>query len=440
LSAVAVIWLSALLALKLGVLLLVRSRVAFASIASLVAIETLYLTGGLIEFLVSGARHIEHRYFVAPFDMYFVATSCVCMTATLFFYRIAALYLDGKLANLSQINKIPPNSNGAIVVVILYFLVFYFIYRDIIIFEFLYYGLDGGAAFNSGFYNIVKASYVLFIGVSFIKATLAKSYSRIAIFFILIFSTSVVLKDKNALVFFVIAATWLGATVRLKQWRLISILYTFCAIYLSLIMSGLFSIVRGGGGQADFLSRLSEYSSFKNFDSFGPMAVGNSLVSNFVEVSNPYVSYLNGLLPRFFSNAIGLSKRRDLAQEYASNIIPNWEIGMGMGFSPIGEAYLIAGAMAPVYMIMVISIAYVLLRIVARALFEFFSSEFDWVAFHVIIAYFFLLYMRSYSLVLFKIAPIFLILFIFSDQFGSKIGVFLTRKKRTTSTSEDKAA
>ncbi|QEG36649.1 O-antigen polysaccharide polymerase Wzy [Bythopirellula goksoeyrii] len=125
---------------------------------------------------------------------------------------------------------------------------------------------------------------------------------------------------------------WVGARSRSMKH-----LYIYCgAAVLAIASLPLFSAFRAHA-PIDIRSAVADFS-VQNTDAKGPMI---SLVLALEEdgpqfYGSSYLYALVGWVPR----AIWPNRPNDLAQEFAFDHMPNWQPGMGLGYSLLAEAYL----------------------------------------------------------------------------------------------------
>jgi hypothetical protein len=152
-----------------------------------------------------------------------------------------------------------------------------------------------------------------------------------------------------------------------------------------------FSIYRTHHNFYASLSGATQRFGIRYIDPIGPFASLQYIVNNpkDIQYGRTYLQIISLIIPRF------LWKERplDLSEQFAVDNITNWSPGMGMGYSPLAEAYLNFSWMGPLIQYLLMGLLWGYFWIILRKVFWNYAQE-HWQCLYYILGYYFLILMH----------------------------------------------
>lgn len=151
--------------------------------------------------------------------------------------------------------------------------------------------------------------------------------------------------DKNVLFVALLAFVATFANfIKKRGFILIIAMFICCTILIYLIK--VFSIYRGGINIYHAFRVAIEQFGLRYIDPLGPFVSLQHVLNNWSDFlyGGTYLGIFTLIIPRFLWS----NRPLDLSEQFARDTIIDWQPGMGLGFSPLAEAYLNFSWMGPV--------------------------------------------------------------------------------------------
>ena len=363
-------------------------------------IQILYIYSSVIIVFANYTSYLTHKYFqlrVNDESLFFLS---IYVFFSFVGFVMVRFFLSGAVIPKFYFSDYKPS----VLLALKYFVVlmlFCIIFREELIDEFQFYISERD---NSSIYNFFR---LFIIGMAGILLVYYINNNLMSICFVIVLVIfSIILKEKDPL-FFVLMFIVLKGIIRLP--RLLGILYLYGVVVVVLYSSQLFSLLRGGHPLGkDLFLKVFANTGATSFDSFGPLMASLYIYSNDLKFSDTLNIYFSSLIPQFFFNLFDADRGLDLGQVFAREIISGWLPGMGIGMSPLSE-FAIYGILpgAALYLISIllltlyfkISMKYILTNDHLKV--AFILSLFPYLS---------LLYLRGYSVLIFKVFPVVILL------------------------------
>jgi len=209
-------------------------------------------------------------------------------------------------------------------------------------------------------------------------------------FIVLIVLWGIYSLDKNVILIGLLAVA-AAFSILLKKQRFVSIIFIFigCAILIYLIK--VFSFYRGGLNIYSAFSLALKHFGLRYIDPLGPFVSLQHILNNCsdLQYGQTYLNIFYLIIPRF------LWKERplDLSEQFAQDNIINWQPGMGLGYSPLAEAYLNFSWMGPIIQYLILGLLWGFIWKVLRKLLWHFPQEI-WQSLYYILGFYLLILMH----------------------------------------------
>ena len=209
-------------------------------------------------------------------------------------------------------------------------------------------------------------------------------------FILLIILWGIYSADKNIILFGLLAIA--ASSFRfVKKKGLISFVYIIIGCVVLIYSIKVFSLYRGGHNIYTASSIATKQFGLRYIDPLGPSASLQHVLNNRsdLQYGRTYAHIFYLIIPRF------LWKERplDLSEQFARDNITNWQPGMGMGYSPLAEAYLNFSWMGPVIQYLLLGLLWGYFWKVLRKILWHFPQE-SWQSLYCILGYYLLILMH----------------------------------------------
>ncbi|MGB6105276.1 MAG: hypothetical protein WBF88_15650 [Pusillimonas sp.] len=263
-----------------------------------------------------------------------------------------------------------------------------------------------GVAYANPLYSIIKYTILLIlsvISIYYIKRKRAIGW----VFIIIPFLFGVVTSDKNPMLISLISvATVFGSRIKSPKKALMLLVLIVPLLFSFLVLIRSFSFWRGGASFLDSTLRALEEFTFTRIDP-ASLYISIEYYLNRWDMNwgSSYIDNFTLLIPRF----IMPNRPPDLAESFAQIIIDDWQMGQGVGFSPLAEAILNFQDLAFIHFLFLGIFWALFWRITYRIWKVTLPSEIFPIFYRVYGLYFLMVGFRSSSLHFFKIMPMYVI-------------------------------
>lgn len=207
---------------------------------------------------------------------------------------------------------------------------------------------------------------------------------------VLIFSWGIYTSDKNVILFGLLAVA-ASSSRFIKKKGLISFVCIIVGCVVLIYLIKVFSLYRGDRNIYTAFGLALKQFGLRYIDPLGPFVSLQHMLTNSINLQygQTYLQIFYLIIPKF------LWKERplDLSEQFAVDNITNWSPGMGMGYSPLAEAYLNFSWMGPVIQYFLLGLLWgYFWKILRKVLWNF--SQGLWQCLYYVLGYYLLILMH----------------------------------------------